>query len=221
MSNVALEDLGDRIRPFVRQCPTDLITQALIEIMRDFYFHTRAYQYEDNDTIAPLTSDYDLNLPNTSTEEIAIEAMTIDGTPCYPKSAQWLTEHVDANWRSRDADDFRYFTQLKPGTFTFPCVPTKIGTVNGIFYRVSLRPTIAATVIDSEQSNRWIDTWSPGVLWKLKSMGGTPPPVWYDPKGAAEKFTEYRSMRGAARIEVAKNYTNASDAFGNRGRRFA
>lgn len=214
MADTLFEDLADRIRPYVRQCPQDTITQALLDTMRDFYNWTRAYQLEDNDTIQPTVSDYDLLL-GTGIEAITIEEMTVNGFACLPKDPRWLSEHVGSNWRTRAADDFRYYTTLQPGQFTFPCVPTRMGTASGVAYRVSVRPTLAATGIDPAQASEWLEAWSTGTLWRLKSMGGTPPPAWYDPVGAKDKFAEYRHMRGEARIRINNAYNNPNQRLSN------
>lgn len=206
MADDALDDLGDRIRPYVRTCPTDTITQALLDVIRDFCNFTRAYQAEDSDTVQALVSDYDLQLPNTNVELISVENMTVDKAQCYPKTPDWLSRYVAADWRTRSADDFRYFTMLQPGTFAFPCVPTRMGTPGGIQYRLSLRPIMTATVVDATLAAEWIECWSAGALWKLKSMGGNPPPAWADPLGAKDKRLEYFSLRGQARIRVNNAY---------------
>lgn len=206
MPDSLLEDLADRVRPYVRQCPTDTISQALLDVIRDFCNFTRAYQVEDSDTVQALVSDYDLQLPSANVELISIESMIVDKLPSYPKTPDWLTRYVAADWRTRSADDFRYHTVLSPGVFSFACVPTRMGTPNGIQYRLSLRPIQTATVIDTTLANEWIDVWSDGALWKLKSMGGVPPPAWYDPVGAKEKRAEYMSGRGQARIRINNAY---------------
>lgn len=213
MSDVALEDLADRIRPYVPLCPFETITQALIDVMRDFYNTTRAYQYEvESETVVALVSDYDIELPNSQVEPISIESMVIDAAPCDPKTPAWLSSFLGANWRLREADDFRYFTQLQPKQFTFPCIPQTSGTIGGLSYRVSLRPILTATTIDSVQSDEWLDVWSPGVLAKLKRI---PEKQWTDAKGAVDEQRSYLQQRGAARIRVNNAYSNVDQQWAN------
>lgn len=213
MADVALEDLADRIRPYAPGCPIDTITQALVDVMRDFCNVTRAYIYEnENESVQALVSDYDIELPNTMVEPVSIEYMTVSEVESTPKDPDWLKSNIGHNWRYREADDFRYYTQLRPRQFTFPCIP-QTSKVGEVYYRVSLRPILTATTIDDEQSNEWLDTWSAGVLWKLK---GIPEKQWSDAKGAGQKYLEYRSMRGEARIRASKAYGNVDQRWSNR-----
>lgn len=211
-----LRDLADRVRFHVRQCPNDDIVQALLDTIRDFCNWTRCYQLEDNDTIQALISDYDLALPSP-VELVAIEYMTVDGTQSFQKTPDWLARYVAQDWRTRKADDFRYFTQLQPQGYTFPCVPTKMGTLQGIYYRVSVRPTLVATTVDQNQANEWLEAWSAGAVGRLKSQGGNPAPAWFDPEGAKVKTAEYLNARGWARVHVNKAYGNTQDRVTNRG----
>lgn len=216
MAETLLEDLADRIRPYVRQCPFETINQAMIDIVRDWCNWTRAYQLETNDTIQAQVADYDIDTPSANIEPIAIEYMSVDKNQCFEKTAAWLGSYVDANWRTRQANDFRFFTILTPGTFSFPCVPTNMGSPNGIYYRASYRPALSAAALDDAFWGEWLDQFAPGVLWRLKEQGGDPKPAWYDPEGAKMKRAEYLNNRGWARIRVSKNYSNTQDRFINR-----
>lgn len=213
MADVDLSDLCDRIRPQADMAPESTITQFLVDIMRDFCNVTRCYVYEaDPDTIIASISDYDIDMPNSHVVPITIESMSVDDAPCEPRKVEWFVRSLGANWRTRDADDFRYFTQLSPLQYTFPCVPTKNGTTGGVRYFVSLKPKLDATVIEEEQSNEWLEAWTCGVLWKLKGMSNKP---WSDRQGASDKFKEYHAMRGAARIRCNRDYGNVVDRLSN------
>lgn len=207
MADVSLEDLLDRIRPECSQAPTDLLVQKLRDTIRDFCQMTRAWQYEvEGESIGALVSDYDIETPSTSALPIAVEFLMVDGTEAKFQTPAWLDANI-ANWRYRSTDDFRYFTQLQPKQITFPCVPTKSGTLGGVNYRVSLKPTVNATVVDQTLSDEWIECWSDGAIAKLKYMNDKP---WGDAKRAATCDLMYRDARGKARIRIANAYGNAT-----------
>lgn len=213
--DVALLDLADRVRPWVGQCPSDLISQALLDVIRDFCNWTRAFQLEDTDTVQPTVSDYDVSLA-ANVELISIEEMTVNGAECKAKTPAWLTQYVAANWRTRQADDFRFYTTLTPGSFTFPCVPTHVGTPGGVAYRASARPRLTAIGVDDALANEYLEVWSAGALGKLKGIGGEHPPSWYDPVGAKEKTAEYRHGRSEVRIRINNAFNNPEQRMANR-----
>lgn len=210
----SFEDLLSRIRPYVPRCPTEIMVQALIDTVRDFSKFTRGYTYEaPGDTITALVSDYAIALPSAlDVAPISIEEMTVDGVVCHFKTPDWLRRFLGANWRKREADDFRYFTLLTQTQYTFPCIPQTNGTAAGVWYRVSLEPKIDAIAVSQAFADEWLDAWTPGALWKLKGMTDKP---WADPAGAKENLRTYMSKRGDARIHIAKAYGYSEDRWAN------
>lgn len=207
MADVQLDDLADRIRPYVPGCPSDSIKQALIDVMRDFCNFTRCYKYEvESETIMALVSDYDIEMPNLQVEPIAIEHMAHGSAEVKFRDPSWMARMLGANWRTRETDDFRYFTQIQTKSFCFPCIPQNNQTLGALSYRVALRPIAAATTIDDAQSSEWIDSWSPGVLARLYAI---PKKQWSDAALAGSKQKEYLQARGLARIRVEQAYGNA------------
>jgi len=203
---VNLDVLQDRVQAVVRLAPNALLAQECLNVTRDFCQFTRAWQFEaDPLTIAAQTSDYDIQLPNSDAEAVAIEAMTVDQAPSFFKDTDWL-DRFQTNWRKRASDDFRYFTQLSPTTFSFPCVPTRNGTQNGVYYRVSLKPSLDATTLDTTFYNTWADTLTYGVRACLFAMDGQP---WANGKSALYNDRLYNRAKALARIRVERSYGNA------------
>lgn len=218
---IDLTDLVDsRVMPYVRRCPVDAARVAFVDTMRDFCNFTRCYQEESTDTIQALVSEYEVDAPVSTVEPISIELMTVNNGPCEPKDHMWLSRFLGANWRTRQADDFRYFTMIRPGVFAFPGIPTRMGSIDGVWYRASYRPKTDATTVEDSIANEYLDAIVEGALGRLKGMGGTPPPAWYDREGARDANLNYRKGRADARIKVSKGLTGATQTF-NARRRFA
>jgi hypothetical protein len=197
--------LNDRVQSTVRLAPDSLLSQESLRIAREFCQFTRAWQFEaDPITIAASTSDYLIQTPDNQAEAIAIEAMTVDKAPSYFRDRDWLDRFI-MDWRKRPSDDFRFFTQLTTTSFTFPCVPTRKGTQNGVYYRVSLKPSLAATHLDTDFFNNFGDTLTMGVRAALFAMDGQP---WANLKSALYNEKMYLHERALARIRVSKSFGN-------------
>lgn len=207
-----LRDSLSRINTEVPGCPPDLIVQQLLDVIRDFCRFTRAWTYEvENETILKDVSDYEIELPSTQAYPIAIEFMELDGAQVYFKARPWLDQYI-TNWRKRSADDFRYFTQLQPKQFTFPCVPTKNGTAGALRYIVSLMPADDATTMDDTLGEEFIECWSCGAKARLRAMPDKP---WSNSKRASELEGYYRAERAQARIRAQRSFGNAADRWNN------
>lgn len=219
MSAVDLLDAFNQVRQEVHLCPEDLIRQAILDTLRDFCRVTRVYRHEVNDEEILLgQSDYVVKLPDAQTQPIAIEHMAVDEALCVFKSTDWLDANV-TNWRFRAADDFTYFTHLKtPAIITFPCVPTKNGTVNGVTYRVSIRPIESATSIDDSFSNEWKGEIEDGAKSRLLLMANK---SWTNAARGGDLETRYRAGRGQARIRANRSFGNAEESWIGAGPRFA
>lgn len=218
MADVALEEVLDRIRLEVPQCPRELMQSELVRVVRDFCQYTRAWQFEvDDESILQLVSDYDIEVTDPAkAQPIAVEYLTVDGVKSRFKEVKWLDDNM-TGWRTRAADDFRFFTQIQPKVITFPCVPTKNGTVGGLRYRVSMKPPLTATVLDSDFLNEWQDILQDATKGHLMLMDGKP---WYKPKRAETLLVPYSRARTQARIRVDRSYGNPEQsAIG--GARFA
>lgn len=206
MSTVDLNSLTDRVQAIIRLAPDDLIEQEALRIVREFCDFTRAWQFEsDPITIIAQTSDYDVQVPDINqAEPIAIQAMTVDQTPCFFRDVDWLDSNIN-NWRKRATNDFRFFTQLSPQQFTFPCVPTSNQKANGCYYRVSLKPTISANTLDTAFYGLWADVLTMGIRACLYAMEGQP---WANDKAAAYNEAVYHRERTRARIRVENSFGN-------------
>jgi hypothetical protein len=212
MAAVLIEDLLNQVRAECGSCPTEQMVQETVNIIRDFCNYTRAYQHEvESESIVALVPDYDIEVPNTDVEPIAIEYLSVDAFESKFKDARWLDRYV-TNWRLRSADDFRFFTHLKPGTITFPGVPTKNGTAGGVYYRVSLRPKLVALNIESDFTDQYLDVIADGARAEILAMSGKP---WSNPKRADQLHRSYLQGRGQVRIRVTNSYGNAEQRFSN------
>lgn len=206
MPEVSWDTRIDRIRMEVPQCPKELIISELKRVARDFCNLSRAYQFEVTDeSILQLVSDYDIEVPNAQVEPVAVEYLTVDGVESYFKDLSWIQRFIGNGWRTRSADDFRYYTQVQPRQITFPCVPTVNGTVGGLNYRVSLRPTLDSTTIDEIFADEWQEALDAGTKAHLMYQDGKP---WYRPKRGDGLFAMYRAERNRARLRVNHAYGN-------------
>jgi len=205
MAELSLEEYLDHIRLEVPQCPREIMKAEFLRITRDFCQHTRAYQFEVTDeSILQLVSDYDIEVPNTQVQPVAVEYLTVNGAQSVFKDLKWIQDNIP-NWRARSANDFTYFTQVQPLQITFPCVPTQNGTVGGLKYWVSLKPKLSADTLDDVFAGEWQDTLEAGTKAHLMLMDGKP---WYKPKRAVGLLAEYRHERSRARVRVSRAYGN-------------
>lgn len=212
MSARNLSDMLSRVTPECPQCPYPQQEQALLDTIRDFCQATRLHTYEaENETVMALVSDYDIELPDTTVEAIAIEYMSLDGTEVKARDTAWLDKMIP-DWRKRSADDFRYFTQLTKYSFTFPCVPITNQTVGGLYYRVQIKPKQDATSVDGDLADEWIEAFSDGAKAKLLAVPDKP---WTQLKRAEHLDHLYRSARGRAKIRASKSRTNATQRWSN------
>lgn len=212
MSNTVLEDLLHHVRPECGACPLEQMLQSFVAAIRDFCDVTRVYQSEvEAETIVATVPDYEISLPSNEVEPIAIEYLSVDGAESKFKDTRWLDRYC-TNWRLRNADDFRFFTQLRPGVITFPGRPTRNGTAGGMYYRVSLRPTLTAQNVDAALANEWLQAWADATKARLLAMAGK---SWSNPKRAEQLELSYRSQRGAARIRAINSYGNAEQRWSN------
>lgn len=204
---VDLLDAFHGVRSEVHLCPADMMRHAILDTLRDFCNATRAYRAEVNDTIIATVSDYPVQVP-PQCYPIAIELMEIDGAKCLPKATEWLDDTCPG-WRTREGDDFRFFTHvLSPTVITFPCVPTVNGTTNGIYYRISLRPADDATDIDDSFSTEWRTAIEDGAKGDLLRMVNKP---WSNPPRSSDLLKSYQRERARARIRFNKSFANTPD----------
>jgi hypothetical protein len=202
---VEFDEFMDSVLAEVRLAPEDLAIQKLREIICDFCQHTRAWQADcEPQTIQLGVATYTV-APPAEAEPCAIEYMAVDDVPVIPKSVEWFDRMIPT-WRTRDADDFRYFTQLTRKTFTFPGMPTQNGTADGLTYRLSLKPGPESTEVDEDVWNEWSDVLAMGAKAELLVMDGE---RWANVKRGGDYRLMYRKERTNARIRVQRAYGNA------------
>lgn len=206
MAATDLETFETLILPRARRVPHVLLDQSIRNVLREFCQYTRAWQYVPAaQTISDATASYTLLLPGSYAEPVAVEWVSVDGSPSIPKPVAWLDASIPT-WRTRVADDFSYYTQLSPQTMVFAAVPDNAGTTGGFRYRVSLKPTIVATQTDDSLYNDFGEAIRDGVLADVLGM---PEESWTN-TGAANKAAEdYRLAKLRARIRVQRSYGNA------------
>lgn len=185
-----------------------VIEQKAREVLREFCKFTRAWQYMPAaQNIVATQAGYVLLTPGAYAEVVAAEWVRVSspagsgGDPSTRRNTEWL-DSMAPSWRSSSGDDFRYYVQEVPTSIVFSSKPiTPI--VGGLEYRVSLRPTVAATQFDDTTYNEFGEELAAGVRWKLRSMAGHP---WYDATEAKDAFGAYMAGRGRARITIGKRY---------------
>jgi hypothetical protein len=195
----------DSVLAEVRLAPEELAIQKLREIICDFCQFTRAWQDDGPPgTITLGVATYEIVAPGDA-EPCAVEYLAVDDVQAVPRSVEWLDTMIPT-WRTREADDFRYFTQLSRKTITFPGIPTVNGTTNGLTYRMSLKPGPESTEIDEDVWSEWRDVLAQGTKAELLVMDGE---RWANVKRGADYRAQYRKARAEARIRVQRAYGNA------------
>lgn len=213
MPLVDLSDVLNHVLAEVRLAPEELALQKLRERARDFCQITRAWQADAAaKTIAINTATYTIVSPIGEAEPVAIEYLavaTVADTPveAEPKSREWLDRSI-SNWRTRAADDFRYFTQLTRSTFTFPGLPVVAGLANGLTYRLSLKPGPEGTEIDEDVWSEFYEVLATGAKAELLVMDGE---RWANVKRGADYRQQYIVGRTHARIKVSRGYSDSED----------
>lgn len=205
MPLVDFTDFMDQVLAEVRIAPEELAIQKLREIARDFCQMTRAWQEAGPaTTIAANTATYTI-VPPGDAEPVALEYLAVNNVEVVPKQVEWLDRFI-TNWRTRSADDFRYFTQLTRKTFTFPALPTVNGTTNGVTYRMSLKPGIESNEINEDVWAEWSEVITKGAKAELLVMDGE---RWANVKRGGDYRGQYQRGRAAARIRAWNGYGNA------------
>jgi hypothetical protein len=206
---VDLDQFFTRIMPEVSRAPTDFVRQQLIDVLREFCKATRCWQEPTNDVdITVGQASYAITPPITDAVVVAAEFVSVDGAESIPKGVEFFDRYY-ADWRTRDGDDFRYFTADVRGTILFPGKPTA-AKADALDYRASFMPSQSATEIEERIYDEWFEEVANGVKARMLAMTSKP---WADLKRADICQNMYLSGRGRARIAVSKRYGNVQESF--------
>lgn len=209
-----LDTFEPQVAPLLRRVPRALMEQKAREILREFLQFTRLWNYlPAAQNIVATQATYVLLTPGAYAEIIAASWVRVSnpagsgGDPARRREVEWLDRMIPS-WRVATGDDFRYFAQELPTSIIFPAKPVT-AVVGGLEYRVSLKPTMAATQVDDTITNEFLEELAEGVRWKLYGMHGEP---WANEKAADDARRAYMAGRGRARIKAQKRFGDPGDA---------
>ena len=155
-----------------------------------------------------------MRLPVANTKVERIERAWYGGKEILPKTEAELRE-LYANWPTEAGTPLYY---LQEGLESVRLVPyPSASLVGALVMKVSLRPSVAATGIDTTIWERYIDEISCGALAKLMVMPDKP---WTNVAQAGYYGGMFEAAKDTARLKAFKGYTRARITHSNRTSRF-
>lgn len=171
MATKALSDFLIEVRPHVDGCPDPVMENAVRNAAIDFCVNSKMWRYDlDHISVAPNVPAYDLGPPTNSVIAEVLSA-EYDGNPIYPKPKEDLDREVPG-WRGGlTGTVVGYFLSPDKATMTLVRTPAR-AIANGLIVEAALKPSRAATVLESWIFEDHLETIAIGARWKLYAMKG-------------------------------------------------
>lgn len=206
MSTVSYDVFLPEVIQYVRDVPEIVAIQAVRNASIQFCEETRVLQTElDPMTAVATVSAYQM-IPCKNHKVVDIMEAWYGDQLLIPKAVEELTRiYRTSNWNDLDGNPYYYFRNR---TQEITLVPTPKTTVQAqIKLRVALAPTRAATVVDDELYERYLEYIAIGARARLYD---TPNQPYYDPKSAQLYLKRFNDGMAEVRTRVAKGLTRAS-----------
>jgi hypothetical protein len=191
---VDMVDINKYVSPELPGCPTALLNQVVIDVVREFCNETQALKCDlDPINIVDTVTDYDLDSPNSYTEIIVPTKVQIYRTGEEPV-------HPDA----QTEEPYSAYTRFDKCVLSLVSAPSE-DIVDGLRVRVALRPALDATLLDRRFFRDNYDFLSFGIKARLMMM---PTKDWSNERLGLYYQGRYWDGVGKARIDEQRNRVN-------------
>lgn len=185
----AIADMLRLVRPFVRNCPDEVMTEWVVDAARDFCQKSRWLREV---LTVPTTADvqtYALDATSGDEEVTGAYAAQYDSRPLIPASPEegFRSAGTPSNWWFSPRQEI----VLNP-------VPA-MSSSNALLVRVLLQPRIGATTLNDQLLLRWDRAIADGAIWRLCSMPGA---GWANPDRVQLHMELERNAMTEARTEA-------------------
>ena len=187
-----------RILPYLPGCPEPLVDQVLVNSAIEFAESslTLRQNLDPFNTIVGITQ-YDLDPPTTNHDINRVMGVTLGGRELHPGMAEAIRNDLP----TANATPRGFYTDRTDNTFTLMLTPPP-DKVQSVIVNVTLRPARAATMLDDDMYNIWIDPIVSGAIARAMQIPDQP-------------FTNY--ARAQELMASAAKQTNSSRIEGNYG----
>lgn len=203
---IVWSDLFDYLLPEVNGLPPDLAEFHFRRVAIEFCSETLVHQttLPSIDVIAG-NNTYDMvsNLPDTETIQVRkvwfknspLEAVTLDAV-----------QSLHSNWGTHTAEAPRVFTQVRPDRIHLWPIPD-VNAENALLAQVTVTPTPDAAGLEDWIADHYADDIACGVKARLMAMANRP---WTDSERSAYYRTLFERAKGAAKVDVNRNFTRTT-----------
>jgi hypothetical protein len=194
-------DFYNEVLPDLPGCTTALADNAIKNAAIEFLERSMAWRVETAPiTLTAAVPTYTLNNPAGSIVVEIIDAL-VSGLQITPKSPDQLNV-LYQNWRNETGDAAYYY---RPTPSTIRVAPTpSVTTVGALVLSMALKPSRAATGIDSELFEQYMEVIAAGAKYRLMIMQKKP---WSDPSRAGVQQVVFNN--GIAAANLAKGRSRA------------
>ena len=190
------------IIPKVPGCSEPLAEQALIASAIEFCSKARVHVHTtDAFTVAAGEYEVDIDdIPN-GTYVADVLSLSVDGAKIDPKTPDEL-DQTDAEWATNTGTVSSYH-RTRGKTLRLVSIPDEDVE---LIVKVSLQPTRAATSLDDELFERYVEALAAGAIYRLKDTPGQP---FTDTAGVAYYRAMFDAAIHSASLSAAKSGTRA------------
>lgn len=206
MSTTTYDAFLIEVMPYMQDVPSIVAEQAIRNSVIEFCTETR-YLQTDLDSISAISgvSQYDLD---AETGYVVVDVMQAwyGSSLLVPKSTEQLSQiYRNTDWRTVSGNPY-YFFREKATQVTLVPTPQKT-EANKLNVRVAIAPTRAASGVDSEIYERFLEEIAFGARGRLYNTPGQP---YANPKLALEYSKRFNDAMAEVRTRVYKGLTRAS-----------
>jgi len=159
-----------RILPYLPGCPEPLAAQVLVNAAIEFCEASLTLRQNlDKFTTSVGQIQYDLDPPSTQHEINRVMGVTLDGKELSPGMAEMLRGDLP----TAGAKPRGFYTDRTDSTFTLMLAPPP-DKVYDVVVNVTLRPASAATLLDDDLYNVWIDPIVSGAIARAMQIPNQP-----------------------------------------------
>lgn len=191
----AIASLNNRLMPDLPGCPPPLITQATLDVMRDFCIQTECWQEQLTQTLTASTLAYTLAPTNTDADIMRIRWVKIRSL------AADLVEDLEET-------DPAYYEFNGVATLTlFDDIEPQSTVLTGLVTKVVLAPKIDSTAWDTGLMNRYSHAIVNGVKARLMDNDKE---AWGNPRRAQHFGKMWERDVALAKLDVIRAYRTVS-----------
>ena len=159
-----------RILPYLPGCPEPLVDQVLINAAIEFCESSLTLR-QNLDAFNTIVgrAQYDLDPPSSQHDISRVMGVTLDGKELSPGMAEVIRGDLPTD----EAKPRGFYTDRTDSVFTLMLTPPP-DEVYRVVVNVSLRPARAATQLDDDLYNIWIDPIVSGAIARAMQVPGQP-----------------------------------------------